>query len=471
MEEIFSTSDYNKLQVFSYIENSDQERISIKEIEDQFDLTYFKATKLMNSLILDFEDMAFENYFRIEKKSNKYVFKKNGLDSINRLIWMYGRKSQVFNYLDYSIKYSDRTTEDFGFDYFVSLSTAYKIRNESIEYLEKFHANIFSDDYSEQNFRYLISQLYTNIFKFYEYPFDSELFDLVNKIITCFEEKKIIIKLEGFEKLQLVFYLSISLLRIDSSSNSIIAVDSLLIDSNLEERISKILFELSLEIDIKRHDIRMLINYLRISNMLSDDQKNLDNLKSEYQQLLSSAIHNFFSNSILDEYEDILEISLKNILLKYIFFKNIVIDKQFYTQLNILEENYFEVYKFCCESLKKEELIAIFGAQSNNKSFIMEFIFCIINNVTLKKIMSTVTVTVNFSVGLEYNHFIMDMVKNLPLANLQVNDKYSEKTDIYLSDILTDNITSNFVIWNNPPTANDWKLFGNLVSKIKDGKS
>ncbi|WP_143348010.1 hypothetical protein [Enterococcus faecalis] len=81
-----------------------------------------------------------------------------------------------------------------------------------------------------------------------------------------------------------------------------------------------------------------------------------------------------------------------------------------------------------------------------------------------------VTVTVNFSVGSEYNRYIMTMIENLPFANLQVKDKYTEETDIYLSDILTDNITSAFVIWNNPPTAKDWKLFGNLISKIKDDK-
>lgn len=471
MKKVFSTNDYNKLQVFSYIENSDQELISIKEIEDQFDMTYFKATKMMNSLILDFDDMEFEDYFKIEKKSNKYVFKKNGLDSINRLVWMYGRKSQVFSFLDYSIKYIDKTTEDFGFDYFVSLSTAYKIRNELVDYLESFHANILSDDYNEENFRYLASQLYTSIFKFYEYPFDNELFSLVNEMITRFEEEKIIVKTEGFEKLQIIFYMSISLLRIENGYHSTKTIDSILIDaSEIEEIISKLFSEWSLTENITINDIRMIINYFRTSNILSSEYSSLDNLTEEYRKLLELGIHYFFSNTILEEYEKALEVPMKNILLKYIFFKNIVIDKQFYTQLTILEESYLEIYNLCRESLKMKELVDIFGDQSRNKSFMLEFIFCIINNISLKKIMATVTVSVHFSVGLEYNRFIMNMVRNLPFANLQVEDKYSEETDIYLSDILTDNITSNFVIWNSPPTANDWKLFGNLVSKIKDGK-
>ena len=471
MKKIFSTNDYNKLQFFSYIENSDQELISIKEIEDQFDMTYFKATKMMNSLILDFDDMEFEDYFKIEKKSNKYVFKKNGLDSINRLVWMYGRKSQLFSFLDYSIKYTNKTTEDFGFDYFVSLSTAYKIRNELVDYLDSFHANILSDDYDEENFRYLAAQLYTSIFKFYEYPFDAELFRTVNEIITRLEEEKIIIKTEGFEKLQIVFYLSISLLRIENGYSLKKDIDSILIDSSkIAENIDKMFSELLPDENITINDIRMIINYFRISNVLNSSYSSLDNLTEEYKNLLELGIHYFFSESILEDYEKALELPLKNILLKYIFFKNVVIDKQFYTQLTILEESYLEIYNMCRDSLKKEQLVGFFGDQSANKSFMLEFIFCIINNIALKKIMATVTVTVHFSVGTEYNRFIMNMVRNLPFANLQVDDKYSDKTDIYLSDILTDNISSEFVIWNSPPTANDWKLFGNLVSKIKDGK-
>ncbi|HGC5945330.1 TPA: helix-turn-helix domain-containing protein [Enterococcus faecalis] len=471
MEKIFSNDDYSKLQVFSYIENSNQERISIKEIQEQFDMTYFKATKIMNSLILDFNDINFGSYFKLEKKSNKYMFKKNGLDSINRLLWKYGRESQIFRVLDYSIKYPSKTMDDYSFDYFISLSTAYKARKRLIVYLEERHANIFSDNYNEENFRYLVTQLYTSIFKFYEYPFSKKLFSSVNEVISQLENEKITIHTEGFERLQLVFYLSISMLRIMNSSKhkQLSHVESILADSGkIEQVVSKLFSKLTYNLDITLNDIRMIINYFKVSNILNDEL--MEGLNNKYSLLIELGIHRFFLNSIFKEYKNTLEIPIKKLFLKSIFFKDVFFDKQFYTQLRILKESYRDIYESIIKNLEKKELVDILGDQSKNKSFILEFIFCIINNIDLKKVTVTVTVTVNFSVGSEYNRYIMTIIENLPFANLQVNDKYTEETDIYLSDIIIDNVTSAFVIWNNPPTANDWKLFGNLISKIKDDK-
>ncbi|OQO72572.1 hypothetical protein BH746_11770 [Enterococcus faecalis] len=354
MEKIFSNDDYSKLQVFSYIENSNQERISIKEIQEQFDMTYFKATKIMNSLILDFNDINFGSYFKLEKKSNKYVFKKNGLDSINRLLWKYGRESQIFRVLDYSIKYPSKTMDDYSFDYFISLSTAYKARKSLIEYLEERHVNIFSDNYNEENFRYLVTQLYTSIFKFYEYPFGKQLFTSVNEVISQLENEKIIIHIEGFKKLQLVFYLSISMLRIMNSSKQkqLSHVESILADSSkIEQVVSRLFSKLTYNLDITLNDIRMIINYLRVSNVLNDEL--VGRLNSKYSVLLDLGIHYFFLDSIFKEYKDTLDIPMKKLFLKSIFFKDVFFDKQFYTQLGILEESYRDIYESSIKNLKK----------------------------------------------------------------------------------------------------------------------
>lgn len=58
----------------------------------------------------------------------------------------------------------------------------------------------------------------------------------------------------------------------------------------------------------------------------------------------------------------------------------------------------------------------------------------------------------------------------MPFANVLVDNRYSEETDIYLSDFLTNQIKSKYIIWNNPPTSKDWEIFGNLVSVVKKQK-
>ncbi|WP_270344822.1 hypothetical protein [Enterococcus thailandicus] len=86
MKELFEKETLAKLMLFSYIDNLDTDSFAVKDIEKQFDLTYFRANKLLGLLIEDFKTMELDDYFFISKNKSKYIYKKNCLDSINRLI-------------------------------------------------------------------------------------------------------------------------------------------------------------------------------------------------------------------------------------------------------------------------------------------------------------------------------------------------------------------------------------------------
>lgn len=93
-----------------------------------------------------------------------------------------------------------------------------------------------------------------------------------------------------------------------------------------------------------------------------------------------------------------------------------------------------------------------------------------LNNLDFKALVPSITVTVNFSLGMSYNRFIESNLRALPFNNIQINNQYSEETDIYLSDVLSRHVQSDYIIWNSPPNAIDWEVFGNLVARIKEAK-
>lgn len=88
MEYLLEAEDYQSLLLFAYIESSPTNAVSVKMIEDKFDLTYFKVNRLMGDLIQDLEKLDLDQYFYIEKENGEYHYRKNGLDSIKRLLWV-----------------------------------------------------------------------------------------------------------------------------------------------------------------------------------------------------------------------------------------------------------------------------------------------------------------------------------------------------------------------------------------------
>lgn len=466
MKTIFSDSEFDKLRVFSFIENAENEFVSVKDVESKFDMTYFIANKVINSLVSDLESMELDEFFFIEKVNNKYRFQKNGLDSINRLIWKYGRESFVFSLLDYSIQFPEKTIEDFSFDYYTSLSKAYKTRTELIEFFAQYSIDFFSHNYLEEEFRFLVAQLYAGIFKFYEYPFGADILDQVTDIIEFLKTKRIIIDINGFEKLNLEMYLGLSLLRIKEQVST--------------DKTTKKLFELKREnlIDIKNYmkeksfseeDIEMLFNFLYVNQFIDKDYNRLD-INPELNKKMNFILEHFFAIPEIQVEKERLVDPIRSILLKHVVYKGLIMDQQIFNYLNVLEENYGEIIQVVNHFTKNVEIIKIIGNQTENKSLLLELTFCLINKISWSALRKVITISVDFSIGPEYNCYIMEMIENLPFANLNVNNIFNEETDIYVSDVLGDNLNTHYIIWNSPPTAKDWKVFGDLVTELKDKK-
>lgn len=90
MKSIFEKDDYEKFMIFSYMEGVKNQNVSISDIEKRLSITYFKATKLMDELIKDFDHLELESFFSLKRKKEHI--------SIVRMAWI-----QLIDYFGFMV--------------------------------------------------------------------------------------------------------------------------------------------------------------------------------------------------------------------------------------------------------------------------------------------------------------------------------------------------------------------------------
>lgn len=471
MKDILELSDYQKLNLFAYIESSATQSVSVQEIQDEFELTYFKATSMMNGLIRDFEQLEMDAYFYIEKSNGTYVYKKSGLDSINRLIWMYGRRSLKFNLLHYLLKNPDSSIEKFSEDIFISLTKGYKVKNELAIFLKNYQIEHLFPKTRDEEFkiRLVLAQLYYYIFKDYELPFVENDIVIAEGIMEQLKLSQYCQFENHWNQVFLKYYLIIS---IERSSKGYSGYDGIISDSQALSQFQEIdIFRYLKNEKLRMAEKKYLYRFLVAQNWLKGSRE-----VSKLPSQLTAEILVIFKESYqtqnqkTDFLSQTLEAELIQIIYRYHSFGNLLIDGFFYTSLKAFKESYYELYLgtngFIAQLQKRKIVNNIVG----HKTFFMEILMLVLKHFNLDDFIPGIVVTVNFSIGEHYNEFIKTTLRSLPLANMEITENYSERTDIYLSDVLSREINSKYIIWNSPPTPADWEVFGNLVARVKGEK-
>lgn len=477
MEYLLEPEDYQSLLLFAYIESSPTNAVSVKMIEDKFDLTYFKVNRLMGDLIQDLEKLDLDQYFYIEKENGEYHYRKNGLDSINRLLWVYCRRSLSFSFIDFMLKHSDATIEEFSDEAYISLTKAYKVRKAVRHFFKAYQIQGFDTQNAHDEFRLrlVLTQLYYHAFKDYEIPFEVVKVQRADYLVDLIEKQGIIATMTDAKRVFLTFYCLIAGTRLHQGFAFEVAPTWQPKLDEYRSQIEQVHAQWPKEmLPINTDEIGYVLQLLDIlgwekephqkSNLLPEDFKTrvLEILQSSFRKHHEPLQLNLSDSPILGK--------LWKLCQRYYYDDNIVLDGFFSTNLSVFEENYYELYQGCLRFINTLEDEQLLKKVRHHKTFIMELIMIALNNLDFKMLVPKITVTVNFSLGMSYNRFIESNLRALPFNNIQINNQYSAETDIYLSDVLSRQVSSDYIIWNSPPNAVDWEVFGNLVARIKEAK-
>lgn len=168
----------------------------------------------------------------------------------------------------------------------------------------------------------------------------------------------------------------------------------------------------------------------------------------------------------IEQPDEKLNNQLYELLFKFSYYKDSLLDGHFYVILDFFFDGFGQEAERILQFLRNKETIAVIGNQAESQQLLLETLLLIINSQAYRNQKQAITITIDFTLGEEYNKYIANNIVHLPFVTLKVDNQYSAQTDIYLSDVLSEVVESEYLIWNSPPSSKDWKVFGNLVSKI-----
>ncbi|WP_179394043.1 hypothetical protein [Lacticaseibacillus absianus] len=99
------------------------------------------------------------------------------------------------------------------------------------------------------------------------------------------------------------------------------------------------------------------------------------------------------------------------------------------------------------------------------------YMFALISAIPPQMMNDQVYVCVDFSQGPLYTDYIITTLNAFTQAHLVIQTTATAKTDIYISDFRATGVRAAQVIWQNPPTPNDWSQLADMILMIRQAKT
>ncbi|WP_206911414.1 hypothetical protein IGL98_003404 [Enterococcus sp. DIV0840] len=464
MKGIFEKNDYEKIRILAFMEKYGNNLISVSKIVEGLSLSYFKVVTRLDELMNDLKNV-YNEVICIKKVNEKYLYIKNGTDSIDFLICLYASNSPRFLYVDYFLKNENKSIEDFSFDHHMSLSKAYRVSREVNRILDMYGINFFeSNNYSEEKLRFFLSDLYFNAFQEYEMPFDRSVTYRVDQLLYLLENKMIIINKNKIDRLKLKFYLCITCFR--NETNFYIGNDSekiVILKEKESEELKKYITAFLANIDDLSGATNSIINYLYVNDFFSDNTVK-DVLYNVEMSILQEILSVIITKKTLNDWGSFFKVAFETTFAKLLYFGSVILDSYCYRDFSFLKKNYYELYTICLEIFieNKKTLERIFG-KNNYDKYLALFVIKFISIAPTEKLQPCVKIAVDFSLGEGYNAFIGTMIKKIPSVNVIITENFSQYADIYLTDSPDRRSDAKVIVCSTIPTNKDWEVLENFI--------
>lgn len=482
MHFLLEKEDKRKLEVFSYLENTPLQTASFQELKEELNLSDFLVGKAVKELISDIEMYQLTKSFSIEENHKEVQLRKFGNDSVSHLLWMYMRNSHNFSLLNAVFTSDTFSLENFANTLFISPSKSYSIKLRIDKYLLNYQLGLDLDyklTGGEKKIRLFYYNLFFITYKHYEFPFSQDIsnytLQLSEIILTSFPSMH-----TETSKLKLKFFIAVLFSRLDSG----FMIENTDISSNTKEtkeyrKLSEdivFFFEqfTSLTTEEISNEVEFIFNFLLVENYLPLENRLTDLFTLEIKnmtQLFLDKLEARFPLALNDVIQVKMIPELDYVHSRIFYYENVLLDWNYFINNSILKENYTEFYIFCNQFIDNIQLNNLtISLDSFKATLLYDYMFILIKHFPMENLFESVTITIDFSHGQNYNYFIQTNLVGLPYFKFKINYQLSEATDIYLSDITIPNLSCDYLIWNNPPSATDWEIFGNLVMHVQNKK-
>ena len=402
---------------------------------------------------------------------------------IRKIRLLYLKQSEVFLLFHEMVCYGT-TPEKFANKFFLSRSKAYTIKKELADVFDGTSIEISEGRFigEESEIRKVFFEVYHFFFNGFEFPFDltirekeQEIFEVVRSSLNLESILTRMIKLEIFlaivyirikqkmyiQKIDVVFdeealtQLRKTLLLVENKLNTMTKIPSAY---HRAEQDWLILFLISEECIPFKDYQRALLPNERLYQLSGQQKETFFNgvaldLQSVNQKEVEASL---FS-----------ELILVNFKLWYSNQSRVTFVSE--EQKQYFAEVYPQFHSIALAFLaiaKSEQSIRI--EQMEEAGIYYDYMFAIISSIPQRLLKDKVYVCVDFSRGESYSEFISQNILAFQGLNIVIQKKVSNQTQIYVSDFMLDKLNCEQIIWKNPPTDEDWLLFGDSVVKVRN---
>lgn len=473
MEFFLKEDEQKKLMILKHLESHPESLIKASFFCEKLGIKDSRLEKLIDELkkeLFEFEDNP-----KIKIEGEVLSNQNLKLSHIKQIQLNYFLESMTFLYFRDFLE-GRVTPKSFGEKHFFSEGSGYLQQRSIKRFLGEYEIKIKNGRLvgSEIKIRNLFFSVLFDVFEGMRSPFSKEIDQQVNDIGQLFE-KYFFVDFPNTKKIKFHIFLGIVLCRIQEHCYLDGKEDYFYLNN---EAYNSLISQFQNKVHIGNHEIacrevKYILAFLKAEGVnplfISTKEDPFHEIDSVSETIAKEILCNLNKKNSVRAEE--FTTALKEINRNHVVFEYIL--SAFSSKAQF--QYFFDAYPYFSTTIRstiethKNKLL--FGNSTVLNQLFYEYAFLVNKYYAANEIEEPIYINIDFSLGELYTQFIADEVSCFKNMNIRVESKLSNKTDIYLSDCIVQNLQAKSIIWKKPPTAEDWQEFGDLIISIRKRKS
>lgn len=476
--DLLDRSDAHLFRILKWIELKQLEHKDINELCDIFDVSRFKAKQYLSQLneIISNENEAYITYDDFGKISSIGV----DLILVKKMLVVFAERSNLFRLFCYVFE-EEKSLSSFREKEYLSRTKSYELQRTLKSKISEDTFNVEKNQLvgDELKIRKNLFSIYYEIYNGVKRPFSEnkkkEIYELINLLRSNLQ-----INLTKTNEIKLFYFIGIMLIRIENGHIQIGDLSQLPATMKLNDENVLLNFYKLKKYSKKKlqKEWELLLLFMYCEEIINETSSDILVIEYSIDQRVTKIVEDIFSKTINQSnvenkhYDILKQRYYKEVIKTHLNYKLF----HFSTESFSLQSSFFffeETYPNVANTL-----VAVINDNFKNcmdrKSRIRiyhDYLFAYLRIVPVSLVEDKIYVCVDFSHSTSYTSYIVEQILQFKNLNIEIQDRVTAKTQLYISDLWITEISCNQIVWKNPPTSEDWETFGDAIVKIKQGEN
>lgn len=478
-DELLNKDDRYMYLILKYIELNPDRYITVPGICEIMGLSVFKVRHYIDNINRDFVQESSKSKVKLGE-NNEVTFENIDMLVVKKMRLLFLKRSEQFNLLQ-DVFIEGTSVEEHRQKRYISKTKVYDIKKELTTFLSKFDLtykkNILEGE--ELAVRTLFFGIYYEFFNGLKLSFPNDTSVLANNLIQMLISQYELV-IPDSKMAKLTIFLNVLLVRLKQGAAIGPLQELVFFDSKAEESDDVfIVFKknLALPPETLSAEWSYVLCFLFGEGLINKEQLPFTSVHIKTATELSSESVRLILENLDMKQQMNSEAYDKNYRLLVSHFERIHLNRELFyasketfylpSQFTYFSENYPVLSDTVMTEINR--LIHLGNVTSTQKNKLYyDYLFAVLKVIDLKLLEPIIYICVDFSHGSNYTEYISNELLGFKNLNICLQTKITSETHVYVSDIAVDRKLKAQIIWKNPPTSNDWELFGNTMIQLKN---